>query len=115
MEERIFKRKFYEKMLAWKRDNDGRTALMIKGARRVGKSTIAEEFAKNEYESYILVDFTKVGPASLFWTRFRSAPKPARPLRNWSKTIGTIILRQGPLSASAAKRRESVSPARKHV
>ena len=62
MEERIFKRKFYEKMLAWKRDNDGRTALMIKGARRVGKSTIAEEFAKKEYESYILVDFTKVGP-----------------------------------------------------
>lgn len=49
-------------MLAWKRDKDGSTALMIKGARRVGKSTIAEEFAKNEYESYILVDFTKVGP-----------------------------------------------------
>ena len=62
MEERIFKRKFYEKMLAWKRDKDGTTALMIKGARRTGKSTIAEEFAKNEYESYILVDFTKVGP-----------------------------------------------------
>lgn len=62
MEERVFKRKLYENMLAWKRDKDGRTALMIKGARRVGKSTIAEEFAKNEYESYILVDFTKVGP-----------------------------------------------------
>ena len=62
MEERVFKRKFYEKMLAWKREKDGSTALMIKGARRVGKSTIAEEFAKNEYESYILVDFTKVGP-----------------------------------------------------
>ena len=62
MERRVFKRKFYEKMLAWKRDKDGSTALMIKGARRVGKSTIAEEFAKNEYESYILVDFTKVGP-----------------------------------------------------
>ncbi|MBO7563086.1 MAG: ATP-binding protein [Bacteroidales bacterium] len=62
MEGRVFKRKFYEKMLAWKRDKDGSTALMIKGARRVGKSTIAEEFAKNEYESYILVDFTKVGP-----------------------------------------------------
>lgn len=62
MEERVFKRKLYEKMLAWKRDKDGSTALMIKGARRVGKSTIAEEFAKNEYESYILVDFTKVGP-----------------------------------------------------
>ena len=62
MEGRLFKRKFYEKMLAWKRDKDGSTALLIKGARRVGKSTIAEEFAKNEYESYILVDFTKVGP-----------------------------------------------------
>lgn len=62
MEERVFKRKLYENMLAWKRDKDGSTALMIKGARRVGKSTIAEEFAKNEYESYILVDFTKVGP-----------------------------------------------------
>lgn len=62
MEERVFKRKFYEKMLVWKRDKDGSTALMIKGARRVGKSTIAEAFAKNEYESYILVDFTKVGP-----------------------------------------------------
>ena len=62
MENRIFKRKFYEKMLAWKRDRQGSTALMIKGARRVGKSTIAEEFARNEYESYILVDFTKVGP-----------------------------------------------------
>lgn len=62
MEERVFKRKLYEKMLAWKRDKGGSTALMIKGARRVGKSTIAEEFAKNEYESYILVDFTKVGP-----------------------------------------------------
>ena len=62
MEERVFKRKLYEKMLAWKRDKDGSTALMIKGARRVGKSTIAEEFAKNEYESYIFVDFTKVGP-----------------------------------------------------
>lgn len=49
-------------MLAWKREKDGKTALLIKGARRVGKSTIAEEFARNEYESYILVDFTKVSP-----------------------------------------------------
>ena len=49
-------------MLDWRREKDGSTALMIKGARRVGKSTIAEEFARNEYESYILVDFTKVGP-----------------------------------------------------
>ena len=55
--ERIFKRKIYEKLQEWKRTKDGSTALLIKGARRVGKSTIAEEFAKNEYTSYIKVDF----------------------------------------------------------
>ena len=59
MEERIFKRKLYEKILQWKRERDGRTALLIKGARRVGKSTLAEEFARCEYESYILIDFTE--------------------------------------------------------
>ena len=56
-ESRVFKRKIYEKMLRWKADKDGSTALLIKGARRVGKSTIAEEFAKREYSSYIKVDF----------------------------------------------------------
>jgi len=50
----VFKRKLYDKMLEWKREFDGRTALLIKGARRVGKSTLVEEFAKNEYESYII-------------------------------------------------------------
>ena len=59
MAERIFKRKLYEKMLQWKRERDGKTALLIKGARRVGKSTLAEEFARREYESYILIDFTE--------------------------------------------------------
>ena len=54
---RIFKRKLYERMLNWKHTKDGKTALLIKGARRVGKSTIAEEFAKREYDSYIVVDF----------------------------------------------------------
>ena len=54
---RIFKRKLYERMLNWKQTKDGKTALLIKGARRVGKSTIAEEFAKREYDSYIVVDF----------------------------------------------------------
>lgn len=53
----IFKRKIYDELLQWKRTNDGRTAVLIQGARRVGKSTIAEEFAANEYETYILVDF----------------------------------------------------------
>ena len=59
MAERIFKRKLYEKMLQWKQERDGKTALLIKGARRVGKSTLAEEFARREYESYILIDFTE--------------------------------------------------------
>lgn len=54
------KRKIYKKMLEWKAVSDGRSALMIDGARRVGKSWIAEEFAKNEYESYLLIDFSKV-------------------------------------------------------
>lgn len=57
MDNRIFKRKIYEQMLHWKQNKDGRTALLIKGARRVGKSTIAEEFARNEYDSYIVVNF----------------------------------------------------------
>ena len=46
-------------MLQWKQERDGKTALLIKGARRVGKSTLAEEFARREYESYILIDFTE--------------------------------------------------------
>ena len=58
MADRIFKRKLYEKMLEWKNNSNGKTALLIKGARRVGKSTIAEEFAKKEYASYILIDFS---------------------------------------------------------
>ena len=55
-----FKRKIYDTMLKWKQERNGNTALLIQGARRVGKSTIAEEFARNEYKSYILIDFSKV-------------------------------------------------------
>ena len=44
----IFKRKIYEELLQWKRTDEGRTAVLIQGARRVGKSTIAEKFAANE-------------------------------------------------------------------
>lgn len=62
---RIFKRKIYNKMLQWKQSKDGSTALLIKGARRVGKSTIAEDFARREYESFILVDFADA-PAALW-------------------------------------------------
>ena len=63
MSERVFERKIYQKMLEWKKESNGKTALLIKGARRVGKSTIAEEFARNEYTSYILIDFSKVSKA----------------------------------------------------
>lgn len=59
----MFRRKIYDKLLEWKTEPDGRTALLIEGARRVGKSTVVEEFAKNEYESYILIDFSRASKA----------------------------------------------------
>ena len=62
MAELKFKRKLYDKMLRWKNDRKGETALLIQGARRVGKSTLAEDFARNEYESYLLIDFTEASP-----------------------------------------------------
>ena len=57
MEKRVFKRKIYDEILEWKKNKSDKYALMIKGARRVGKSTIAEEFAKREFKSYILIPF----------------------------------------------------------
>ena len=60
----MFQRKIYDKLVQWKRESDGRSALLIEGARRVGKSTIVEEFARREYESYILIDFS-VAPRSV--------------------------------------------------
>lgn len=56
----IYKRKIYSQFLDWKNKSQGKTALLIEGARRIGKSTIVEEFAKNEYESYILIDFNNI-------------------------------------------------------
>lgn len=53
-----FKRKIYDKLKEWKNDSNGQTALLVEGARRIGKSTIVEEFAKNEYDTYILIDFS---------------------------------------------------------
>lgn len=55
-----FRRKIYDTMLKWKNERNGETALLIQGARRIGKSTIAEEFARKEYKSYILIDFSNV-------------------------------------------------------
>ena len=56
------RRKIYDKLLEWKKNHKGDTALLIEGARRIGKSYIVEEFARKEYASYILVDFSKVNP-----------------------------------------------------
>ena len=55
----VLKRKIYNKLLEWKKESQGKKALMVEGARRIGKSTICEEFGKNEYESYLLIDFAK--------------------------------------------------------
>ena len=55
----LFQRKLYDRMLQWKQEEQGQTALLIEGVRRVGKSTLAETFAKKEYRSYILIDFNK--------------------------------------------------------
>ena len=56
------KRKIYQQLLDWKRNRRGDVALLIEGARRIGKSYIVEEFAKNEYDSYLLIDFSRVNP-----------------------------------------------------
>ena len=60
-----FKRKIYDKMLKWKKERNGSSALLILGARRIGKSTIAETFAKNEYKSYLLIDFS-IAPEEVY-------------------------------------------------
>ncbi len=56
----IFERKVYSKLLAWKNECNGSKALLVEGARRIGKSTIVLEFAKKEYEKYLLIDFSIV-------------------------------------------------------
>ena len=53
----MFKRKIYSKLEKRKKESNGKTALLIEGARRVGKSTIVREFAQNEYKSHIIIDF----------------------------------------------------------
>ena len=58
--DKCIKRKVYNELLEWKQKSNGTKALLIEGARRIGKSTIAEEFGKNEYKSYVLIDFNNV-------------------------------------------------------
>ncbi|MGM9674128.1 MAG: ATP-binding protein [Bacteroidaceae bacterium] len=58
----VFRRKIYGDMIKWKNEQKGETALLVEGARRIGKSTIVEEFAKREYDSYMLIDFSVASP-----------------------------------------------------
>ncbi|MCM1170291.1 MAG: AAA family ATPase [Bacteroides sp.] len=61
----LFQRKLYTRLLKWKKERNGDSAILIQGARRIGKSTLAEEFARNEYDSYILIDFASA-PAEVY-------------------------------------------------
>ena len=56
----MFKRKIYDDLKTWKEESNGKTALLIEGARRVGKSTVVKEFARREYKSYLLIDFANI-------------------------------------------------------
>ena len=60
MKKSVFARKIYREILEWKENRSDKYALLVKGARRVGKSTIVEEFAKKEFKSYIMIDFAHV-------------------------------------------------------
>ena len=60
MKKSVFARKIYREILEWKENRSDKYALLVKGARRVGKSTIVEEFAKKEFKSYVIIDFTHV-------------------------------------------------------
>ena len=61
----MFRRKAYEKLLAWKKESEGKTAVLIEGARRVGKTTLVKEFATREYDSYLYIDFSSVDSATV--------------------------------------------------
>ena len=56
----MFQRKMYQTLLRWKEENRGKKAILIEGARRVGKTTVVKAFAENEYDSCMIIDFSKV-------------------------------------------------------
>ena len=60
-----FKRKIYNNLLEWKKNRSGKTALLIEGARRVGKSFVVAEFAKQEYKNHVIIDFSIPRPLTL--------------------------------------------------
>lgn len=72
------RRKIYDYLKNWRTNDAGRTAVLIDGARRVGKSYVAEEFGRNEYKSYVLIDFSKVPKTvkDLFWNYLEPSSLP---------------------------------------
>ena len=82
------KRKIYDRLVRWKEESNGRSALLIEGARRVGKSYIVEEFAKKEYETYILINFSKTTPKikNLFINDVHDIPMLLQKLSNLTTT-----------------------------
>lgn len=91
----FFKRKVYDRLLKWKNESNGESAILIQGARRIGKSTLAEEFAKNEYDSYILIDFAV-------------APKEVHDLFRDISDLNYIFLRLQLIYGTQLKERKSV-------
>ncbi len=61
----VFRRKGYDKLLSWKHNDHGRTAVLVEGARRVGKSTLVRTFARQEYKSHIIIDFSAASVATM--------------------------------------------------
>lgn len=106
----IMKRKIYDKLLQWKREKNGATALMIEGARRVGKSYIAREFARNEYDSFILIDFSKAPQRVRGWFD-EYLEDIDTPSRTSSSTIRKSLQLENP-SLSLMKSRNALKPAR---
>ena len=82
------KRKIYDRLVQWKEESNGRTALLIEGARRVGKSYIVEEFGKNEYDSYVLINFSNASPRirNLFVNDVHDIPMLLQKLSNLTAT-----------------------------
>lgn len=91
----MFKRKIYSQMLTWKQESQGKSALLIEGARRTGKSTIARRFAEKEYKSYILIDFS-------------IAAKPVRNLFEDFSDLNFFFLQLQLLFQTSLHERESV-------
>lgn len=91
------KRKIYDRLVQWKNESMGKSALLIEGARRVGKSYIVEEFGKNEYDTYVLINFSNTSPGikNLFINDAHDIPMLLQKLSNLTATRfierGTLI------------------------